>query len=113
MMYIVVFLLLAGVVMLSLAPGNVVERLSDMGLALIVSSIVLYASHVRDERRETNRRVFRICAVIAVISFLGILAIKAYLGGVSMGIEHWGLVLSGIGILATLIRILLTTVATR
>jgi len=100
-MRIIIFLLLAGVITLSLAPGNVMERLSDMGLALIVSSIVLYASHVRDERRETNRRVFRISGVIAAIVFGAILIIKAYLGGISMGIEQWGLVLSGLGILAT------------
>ena len=103
MMYIIIFLLAAGVMMLSLAPGNGVERLSDMGIALVVSSIVLYASHVRDERRETNRRVFRISVVIAVIVFLAILMIRAYLGGISVGIEQWGLVLSGLGILATVV----------
>lgn len=107
MIYIVAFLLLAGVTMLGLAPGNVIDRLSDMGLALIVSSIVLYASHVRDERQETNRRVFNICAVIAGIIFLVILIIRAYLGGVSMGIEYWGLVVSVLGIIATSILAIL------
>ena len=103
MMYIIVFLLVTGVVLLSSAPGNILDRLSDMGLALIVSSVVLYASHVRDERRETNRRVFRISGVIAVIVFFVMLIIRAYLGGVSMGIEQIGLVLSGLGILATVV----------
>jgi hypothetical protein len=103
MMYIIVFLLVIGVILLSSAPGNILDRLSDMGLALIVSSIVLYASHVRDERPETNRRVFRISGVIAVIVFFAMLIIRAYLGGISMGIEQWALVLSGLGIVATVV----------
>lgn len=87
--------------MLGVAPGNIMERLGDMGLALIVSSVVLYASHVRDVKRETSRRVFMICVVIALVSFVGILVIKNYVGGISMGIEYWGLIVSILGIIAT------------
>jgi len=50
-----------------------------------------------------NERFFKICIVIAVICFVAILIIKSYLGGVSVDITHWGLVISGIGILATII----------
>lgn len=113
MIYIVVFLLLAGVILLGVAPGNIMERLSDMGLALVVSSIVLYASHVREERKETNRRVFMICVVVAITSFVGILIIKNYVGGISMGIEHWGLVVSILGIIVTSVLAILVYKWTR
>ena len=102
MIYIVALLLIAGTAMLGLAPGSFMERLSDMGLALIVSAIVFYASHVREERPETNRRIFIICVVIAVVIFIAIQIIKTYLGGVSVDITHWGLIISGINILATI-----------
>lgn len=103
MIKLVVILLIAGVTLLALAPGDFKERLSDMGLALVVSAIVFYASYVRDERPETNKRVFKICVILAIVIFTAIVIIKAYVGGISVDITHWGLIISGIGILATII----------